>query len=231
MSDATTDAGAGSRRLRVWDVPVRLFHWTLVILIGVSWATVEIGGNAMTYHMWSGYAILTLILFRIVWGFLGSHHARFADFLYGPKRTIEYVKGLVRLAPPPYAGHNPLGGWSVILLLACVLTQAVTGLFANDDIMTEGPLAKLVSSATSGLMTKIHKINFDVLLVLVGVHVAAALFYLIVKRENLIGAMFTGAKRIPASSPWQEQRTTSVWVALLVLLGAAGVVRVIVTWV
>ncbi len=230
MNDASENSDAAHRRLRVWDVPVRVFHWVLVSLIAVSWITVEIGGNAMTYHMWSGYAILALVLFRIIWGFVGSHHARFVDFVYGPRATIAYLRGLLRLDPPFYAGHNPMGGWSVILLLTCVLVQASTGLFANDEIMTEGPLVKHVSTDLSNLVTTIHRLNFNVLLGLVCIHIAAALFYLVVKRENLIGAMFTGVKKIPAQSGYAEQRMTSLWVAVVVLAIAAVVVRVVVTW-
>lgn len=230
MSDGTENGAAAHRRLRVWDVPVRVFHWVLVSLIAVSWITVKIGGNAMTYHMWSGYAILALVLFRVVWGFVGSHHARFSDFVYGPRATIAYLRGLLRLDPPFYAGHNPMGGWSVILLLTCVLVQASTGLFANDEIMTEGPLVKHVGTDLSNLITTVHRLNFNILLALVCIHVAAALFYLLVKRENLIGAMFTGVKKIPAQSGYTEQRMTSLWVAVVVLAIAAVVVRVVVTW-
>jgi len=230
MTNDMESSAQASVPVRVWDVPVRVFHWVLVALIATSWITVEIGGNAMTYHMWAGYATLALLIFRIVWGFVGSTHARFADFCYGPSRTLAYLRGLLRLDPPFYAGHNPLGGWSVILLLACVSLQAVTGLFANDDIMIEGPLVKHVSGDTSSLLTTIHRWNFNVLLGLVCIHVAAAIFYLVVKRENLIRAMFTGRKQVPREAGYAEQRMGSTWVAVMVLAIAALLVRVIVTW-
>jgi len=227
---SATPTGDGHRTIRVWDVPVRVFHWVLVVLLVTSVVTGQLGGNAMTWHMWSGYAILALVLFRVIWGIVGSHYARFADFVYGMRATLGYAGRLARLDPPPYAGHNPLGGWSVVLMLLCVAVQVVTGLFANDDIATEGPLVKHVSEATSTLLTRIHKLNINVLYVLVGVHVAAALFYLVVKRENLIGAMFTGMKRVPADSPYRDGRMASVWLALVLVIACAVVARVIVTW-
>jgi cytochrome b len=215
VSEHTTQA------VRVWDLPVRICHWSLVALIFTSWVTSEIGGNAMTYHMWSGYTILALVVFRIVWGFVGSERARFGDFLYGPSAVIAYIKGMLRLDPPHYLGHNPLGGISVVLLLLSVLVQATTGLFANDDIATEGPLVSKVSEATSSLLTTIHRYNFYVLLALICVHIAAALFYLLVKRENLIGAMFTGRKRVRMGSGASDARMASAWLAL-VIAGIAG---------
>lgn len=212
------------REVRVWDLPVRVFHWLLVALIFTSWLTSEIGGNAMTYHMWSGYTILALVAFRIAWGFVGSERARFSDFLYGPSAVIRYIKGMMNLDPPHYLGHNPMGGISVVLLLLSVLVQATTGLFANDDIAIEGPLAPKVSGAVSSLLTTVHRYNFYVLLALVCVHIAAALFYLLVKRENLIGAMFTGRKRVANDSGASDARMASSWLALVIAAIAGGAV-------
>lgn len=216
--------------VRVWDAPVRLFHWVLVVLVFISWLTTEIGGNAMTYHMWSGYTILALVTFRIVWGFVGSEHARFCGFVRGPGTVLRYARDLSRPNASHYAGHNPMGGWSVVLLLASLLLQAATGLFANDDIFTEGPLAGKVSGATSSLLTTIHRYNFYVLLTLVCLHVLAILFYLVVKKENLIGAMFTGRKRVPANAAAGESRMASNWLALVILAIVAGVVALVVNW-
>lgn len=218
------------RSVRVWDAPVRIVHWLLVALVLTSWITSEIGGNAMTYHMWSGYTILTLVAFRIVWGFVGSEHARFSSFLYAPATIFAYAAGLLRADSRYYLGHNPLGGVSVVLLLASLLTQAATGLFANDDIATEGPLAPLVSGETSSLLTTIHRWNFYVLATLIGLHIAAVLFYLIVKRDNLTGAMFTGRKQAPANDelPLADARTASPWLALvLVVVIALGVAALV----
>lgn len=230
MNETHQKAADVGPSVRVWDVPVRVFHWVLVALILTSWVTSEIGGNAMTYHMWSGYAILTLVVSRIVWGFIGSEHARFRAILYGPRAMIGYASGLFGSGSRYYLGHNPIGGISVILMLASVLLQASTGLFANDDIATEGPLAHLVSGETSSLLTTIHRWNFWVLTALIALHVAAALFYLFVKRENLIGAMFTGRKRVPGGGAFTDGRMTSTWVALAVVVVVAAGVAALVNW-
>lgn len=214
---------ATMRKVAVWDAPVRVFHWTLVVLIAFSWWSGEQGGNWMTYHMWSGYTILTLIAFRIIWGFIGSTHARFGDFLYGPGAVMAYLKTLPSRTAAKFAGHNPLGGLSVVLMILCVALQAVTGLFANDDISTEGPLYNWVSKGTSDTLTTIHKYNFNVLLALVVVHIGAVLYYLIYKRENLIGAMFTGRKHLPDTLASADRRMagTGLAVVVVVILGAA----------
>jgi cytochrome b len=213
-----------SRLVRIWDLPVRLFHWLLVALLVISFTTAQIGGNAMQYHEWSGLTILTLVLFRVLWGFAGSTHARFADFVRGPRAGVDYARSLLRGRPSFYAGHNPLGGWMVLLLLASLLVQAGTGMFANDDIMIEGPLVKHVSKETSDLLTRIHHYNFNVLAVLVTLHIGAALYYLWGKRENLILPLITGRKRVPQGTAAQDRRGGPAWLALVLLAASAGVV-------
>jgi cytochrome b len=229
MAQPTTDAASVRlHAVAVWDWPVRLVHWSLVILLVVSWITSEVGGNAMTYHMWSGYTILTLVVFRIVWGFVGSTHARFTSFIKGPVDVLRYAGSLRGARASTYLGHNPLGGWSVVLMLCSLVLQAVTGLFANDEIFTEGPLASRVSLETSTLLTTIHRYNFYALLALIALHLVAVLFYLLVKRQNLIGAMFTGRKYVetasapiePSMRPWR-----AVVVLLIVAAAVAAVVR------
>jgi cytochrome b len=218
---------AGLSAVDVWDWPIRLVHWLLVVLIATSWITSQVGGNAMTYHMWSGYSILSLVVFRIVWGFVGSGHARFGSFVKGPGAVMRYATGLMGTQHPRFLGHNPLGGWSVVLMLAAVTVQATTGLFANDEIFTEGPLASRVSGDTSSLLTTIHRYNVYVLLALIGLHLAAILFYLLVKRENLIGAMFTGRKYVEAGMQ-ARAATTSAWLAVVIFAVVAGVVVLVV---
>lgn len=178
--------------VRVWDLPVRLFHWGLVALLAFQFWSGKTGGNAMEYHMAAGYLILALVLFRITWGFAGSMHARFASFLTGPGPAIAYAGRLLSKSPAPVAGHNPLGGWMVVVMLISLLVQAGTGLFSNDDIATEGPLAGLISKALSDRLTTIHAWNFKLLLVLSVLHVAAVLFHVLAKKENLVGAMVQG---------------------------------------
>ena len=180
--------------IHVWDIPTRLFHWILVGLVIFSFISGKIGVTAMRYHEWSGFAILVLVVFRIVWGFIGGRQSRFSDFLKGPAAVIRYASSLLRKDSKPHIGHNPLGGWSIIAMLISLLIQVGTGLFANDDILTEGPLYALVSKQTSDWLTGVHHLNQKVLLVLVLIHIAAVFFYLIAKRENLIKPMITGSK-------------------------------------
>ena len=164
------------RKVRVWDLPTRLFHWLLVILVITSFATAKIGGNAMQYHEWSGFTILALLLFRIFWGFVGSRESRFVTFIRSPSAVFRYATTLVRRDSTHFLGHNPLGGWSIIAMLFSLLVQAATGLFANDDIITEGPLSDWVSKATSDWLTRVHKLNEDVIIVLVSIHVLRCSF-------------------------------------------------------
>ena len=227
MESKSEQPDAGPGRIKIWDAPVRLFHWLLVALILFSWWSGEEGGNAMQYHMWSGYAILTLVLFRITWGLCGSTTARFSTFVKGPRAVLEYARTLPVRRAGAHAGHNPLGGWSVVLVLTCALVQAGTGLFANDDIVTEGPLYRLVSKATSDLLTTVHHINFNILLALAGVHIAAVLFYLFYKSENLIKPMVTGY-RAGLHGTGSSIRHASNWLAILIVALAAVAVYFIV---
>jgi cytochrome b len=211
------------RTVRVWDLPVRLFHWLVVGLIVLSFVTGHIGGNAMRIHELSGFSILTLVLFRVLWGLFGSTHARFSDFVRGFAAARSYAAALWSGRNASYTGHNPLGGWMVVALLLCLLVQTCTGLFANDDIMTEGPLMKYVAKEVSDKISLIHEINSYVLLVLVTLHVAAALYYLWRKRENLIWPMFTGRKSV--SDVAQDYRGGPIWLA-----GALLTVCAVVVW-
>jgi cytochrome b len=198
----------------VWDLPTRLFHWLLVILVIISFVTVNIGGNAMQYHEWSGFTIFALLLFRIVWGFVGSRESRFVTFIQGLGAVIRYATKLLRRGTPHYLGHNPLGGWSIIAMLFTLLVQAAPGLFANDDIVTEGPLFDWVSKATSDWLTRIHKLNQQVIIALVCVHILAVLFHFFYKRENLVKPMITGVKQWSGAEA--EPATGRTWTAALI---------------
>ena len=209
------------RPILVWDLPTRLFHWLLVTLVIASFATGKIGVTWMQYHKLSGYAILGLLAFRLAWGFVGGRHARFSAFVSGPGAVLRYARTLLRRDAPRHLGHNPLGGWSVLAMLTALLVQAATGLFANDDIFTEGPLYPWVSKATSDWLTHIHKLNQGAILALVCVHVMAVLFYLITKHENLIRPMFSGYKYWPGEA---QPSTNALWMASLIAsLAAFGV--------
>jgi len=138
-----------ARTIEVWDLPARIVHWAMVVCLVASIVTVKIGGNAMDWHVRSGIAMLILVLFRVLWGFVGTRYARFTGFVRGPSAALEYARSIVSPPHPIHVGHNPLGGWMVILLLAALLVQAGTGLFSNDDIATDGPLnPKLEGAAT-----------------------------------------------------------------------------------
>lgn len=211
----------------VWDLPTRLFHWTLVALMIFQWLTAEFG-SAMDWHVWGGYAILALVLFRLIWGFVGSDTVRFRDFVRGPGAALGYVKALLRGETPLYLGHNPMGGWSIVAMLVLLLVQAGTGLFANDDITIEGPLYAWVSKGTSDWLTAIHKFNFNLLLLVIAVHISAVLFYLFVKRENLIHPMLSGRKHLPPDMVGQAPRIVSPWLGLAVLAVAVAAVWMLV---
>jgi len=221
-------------RIRVWDLPVRLFHWTLVLLIVVSYLTGRAGGDWMTLHFWSGYGILTLILFRIVWGFVGSTTARFSDFVKGPMAAIGHLRELLGKSGPHDAGHNPVGGAMVVALLFAVLVQAAAGLFAadTDTGMVNGPLSRLVSDGWVDRITALHKGWINLILLMVAAHVLAALVYLVWKKQNLIAAMITGTKPasdvVPPGQPAPRLAFASNRLAVSILLAAAALVYFIV---
>ena len=210
------------RTVVVWDLPTRVFHWLLVCLVALSFVTAEIGGNAMRVHEWSGFTILALLLFRIGWGVVGSTSARFRTFLVGPRRVLTYARTMLAPGGPHHLTHNPLGGWSVVAMIAALLLQAGTGLFATDDIMTQGPLYPRVGSSVGRMLTEVHEFNAGVILTLVGLHVAAVLFHLLYKRDNLILPMLTGRRA------WEDAaadlRCAPLWLAALVALLAGGAV-------
>jgi cytochrome b len=221
-------------RVRVWDVPVRLFHWVLVILIATSYFSGRAGGDWMKIHFWSGYAILTLLLFRIAWGFVGSTTARFSDFVKGPGAAFAHLRELFGRHGPHDAGHNPMGGAMVVVLLFATLAQAATGLFSadTDTGMVTGPLANKIADAAIDKVTAFHHFWVNVLLVLVAAHVAAVLVYLVWKRHNLVGAMVTGQKPVeqvvPPGEPAPRLVFASGRLATSLLLACAAVVYFIV---
>ena len=218
------------RKTRVWDVPVRVFHWALVLLIVSQITTVSLGGNAMEYHLLGGYSILALVLFRIVWGVVGTRQARFANFLRGPLAVLRYARSLTGSNHEKHAGHNPLGGWSVIAMLASVLVQAVSGLFADDEIITSGPLWKYVSDDVASTIGAIHEANALVLLTLICIHMGAILFYLVRKKENLIVPMFSGLKTSLDTRDVSLRPGQGTLRALIVLMICIGVTYAVVTF-
>src|SRR2546423_7968276 len=185
-------------RETAWDLPTQLFHWALVVLVAFSWSTGKIGGPWMEWHMRSGYAVLALVLFRLGWGMVGSAEARFAAFVRGPRAGIEYARRLLAGNRDRLATHNPLGGWMVLLLLALLLVQAVTGLFSNDESSHEGPLAHRVSNALVDQLSTVHAYNQDVIVVAVAVHVLAIVAYQWILKIDVLRPMLTAAASRPA---------------------------------
>lgn len=178
-------------KIRIWDLPLRLFHWLLVMAVIGSFVSVKLGGNAMIWHGRFGYLVLALIAFRLIWGFVGTQHARFTQFIKSPKVILAYLKN-----PFETLGHSPVGAVSVLVLITLFLAQALAGLFATDDIAFDGPLAKYVASAWVELLTSFHRWNEWVLIVLVATHIGAILYYKYAKRINLTSAMITGDKEL-----------------------------------
>ncbi len=216
-------AGGSGTAVRIWDLPTRLFHWSLLALVLFSYVTIKLGGNWVDWHMRSGYAILALLVFRLLWGFAGARYALFATFVRGPQAVFAYLRGTLG----PVAGHNPLGALSVLALLAALLFQAGTGLFANDDIASEGPLAKLVSNATSNRLSGLHRRNEWVLLALVALHVGAIAFYALVKRDNLVRPMIVGDRAGVALPPADDSAAVRARAAVLAALAALLVTYVV----
>ena len=177
----------------IWDVPVRISHWLLVILIPWSWYAVEVNDDLDT-HMLLGYCIVTLLLFRIAWGFIGTRYARFSSLWFRLRDYLSAARSLFSRQTGNDAGHNPLGSLSVVVMLLLLTLQAVTGLFSNDEEYYFGPLSDNVSSHTASVLTRIHHVNFNILFGFILLHILAVVFYLIYKRQNLILPMITGRK-------------------------------------
>ena len=191
---------ADTADLRVWDLPVRIMHWLLAIGIGVCWWTgVE---NELEYHLYSGYAILWIVLMRLYWGLVGSSTARFVNFVRGPKAILDYATTLHRRDTPHAHGHNALGAISIVVMLGLVLTVVILGLFAVDvDGLYSGPLSSYVTFKQGRHIAHLHYDWFNILLWMIGLHLAAVLFYFLYKRQNLIGPMISGKRRGEASEP------------------------------
>ncbi len=180
-----------STAVRVWDLPTRLFHWSLVALIGFSWWSAEV--RQMDWHLLSGITVLALVAFRLLWGFIGGSTARFGQFVRSPGRVLAYLRTGTALRSP---GHNPVGGYSVVLMLALLTIQVATGLLAVDvDGIDSGPLSFLVSFEQGRAASEVHEIAFTLLQVVAGIHILAILFYLVVRKLNLIRPMITGSDK------------------------------------
>jgi cytochrome b len=219
-------SGQGPAKVRIWDLPTRLFHWALAACVLGSFISVNIGGMAIGWHFRFGYAILALLLFRLLWGFAGPHHARFASFPPNPAAAWRYLRG----RQAHLAGHSPLGALSVYALLASLGVQAVTGLFTSDAIMWDGPLRVMVTNEVGDRLGAVHHFNRYVVIGLVLLHLAAIAWYWFARREPLVAPMITGDRAYPsaASVPAARDGTRERLLASVLLALSAGVVWLLV---
>lgn len=213
------------KKLWVWDIPVRLGHWLAVAVFIGMLASGYLGDPWLTWHLYGGMALLAWLAFRLAWGFIGSRHARFGDFVRGPKAIFSYIRAQKHGERVFFAGHNPLGGLSVLALLGAMAVQIASGLFATDDILFEGPLYCLVDSDQAGRMTGLHKFWIWVLLAVAGLHVAAVAFYKLVKKDDLVRPMILGYKKVPENFCEERPRPfASNWLAFALFLAASATV-------
>ena len=211
---------ASTTSFLLWDLPTRIFHWAIVICLPLSWWSAE--NENYELHQWLGYTVIVLVVSRVLWGFAGSRHSRFADFMVGPRRVVAYLRGLEAAG----AGHNPLGGWSVLVLLALLLLQAISGLFNSDDVLFSGPLYYAANSEWRDIMGLVHEVAFDALLAFVGLHILAVVYHQYWRKEPLLQAMMRG------SAPGRSGREAPVplWRALLIASLAAFALWGILQW-
>jgi cytochrome b len=203
------------QRILIWDLPTRLFHWLLVALIAAAFLTGLQGGNLMVWHGRIGLLILGLLAFRLAWGLMGSTYARFSQFVRGPSSVLAYLRGEWH-----GVGHSPLAALSVLALLAVLAFQALSGLAANDDIAFRGPLYALVSKGTSDWLTGLHRQNIWLIGALIGLHIAAVLFYTYIRKDDLIRPMISGRKDVPLQTA--RGALGGGWIALAAALCIAA---------
>ena len=182
-------------KIKIWDGATRFFHWALVLNIFLAWYTIE--NRLIELHELSGHCLIALLLFRLVWGLVGSSTARFKHFLVHPITAFRYLNQSLRLRAHHQIGHNPAGGWMIVIMMLVIGFQVVSGLFSNDDLGFSGALSDYVSKDMSDTLTQLHGINFDLLLAIIWLHLVAVFFYVLVKKDNLIKTMFTGKKHLP----------------------------------
>jgi len=215
------------KKIRVWDLPVRLFHWTLVILLITTVLTQKIDGIAIRWHLLSGYAILTLLLFRIVWGLVGSCYVRFANFFHSPRAVLAYLRHPKTDAKQSYHGHSPLGSLSVFALLLVLLAQVLLGVFSNDGTGSGGPMAQYINKELSDSFNWLHRrIAAPMIAALVALHIVAIVYYAVHKKQNLIVPMITGDKVIDSDGP----SANDSWTMRLFATAILAVCAVAVCW-
>ncbi len=224
----SASADPATTTVRVWDLPTRLFHWTLALTVVGSVISAKIGGNAMVWHFRFGVLVLALLVFRVLWGLVGGRWSRFASFIYAPATVLRYLRGQGRPGEHLDVGHNPLGSFSVFALLGFLALQVATGLVADDEIANVGPLNRFAGAALVARATTWHKQYGQWLLIaLVVLHLAAIVYYLVKKRHNLVRPMLSGDKPLPAGTPASAdglaQRARALVIFVACAAGAAWV--------
>ena len=218
---ATSAAEGKARLVLVWDLPVRVFHWLTAVLIPVAYVTWRL--NWMDWHAWVGDALLALVLFRLLWGLFGSETARFSRFLASPHSAAQHLAHVFRREPDRQAGHNPAGGWMVVLLLALLLGQVLTGIFVDNEVANQGPLSEETPARIANLMTALHdRLLWYALLAAAVLHVLAILVYGVAKRHNLLLPMITGRKLLPYNVPVPRLAPAARALVLLACAAAAA---------
>lgn len=211
-------------KVKVWDMCLRLFHWSLAILFALSAysAFQDKFGIYADMHFYAGYTILILVVWRLLWGFVGSETARFSTFVGSPKAAIIHLRAMITGTPYSEVGHSPLAGYSVLLMLLLLLAQATMGLFATDGMIFSGPLSREVSGALSSDLTKWHKLLGLTLIYLIGLHIFVICLYGFVKKTNLVWPMIVGSARVGAGQAAPVLRSN--WLGLLLFFAAGGIV-------
>jgi cytochrome b len=217
FSDTGQAMGSAPRIVLVWDIFIRVFHWLIVALVAAAYATWRL--NWMVWHGWVGDAVLTLLLFRLSWGVFGGETARFSRFLTSPQTVLQHLKYSLQREPDHQVGHNPAGGWMVLILLALLLVETLTGLYVANDIADEGPMTEMVPAWAANAIASSHAILWDALLAAIVLHVLAIAGFAAIKGQNLLRPMITGTKVLPASVA--EPRAGSPARAAVLLLGCA----------
>jgi cytochrome b len=223
-ADTGQALGSAPRTVLVWDIFIRAFHWLIVALVAAAYTTWRL--NWMILHGWVGYAVLSLVLFRLSWGVFGGETARFSHFLASPRAVLQHLKHSLRREPDCQVGHNPAGGWMVLILLVLLLVETLTGLYVANDIANEGPMTEMVPAWTANAIASSHAIVWDAMLAAIVLHVLAIAGFALIKSQNLLRPMITGTKRLPAAS--REPRTGSPALAALLLLGCVGLAALLV---
>jgi cytochrome b len=225
-SVASDVAPSGLRRVRVWDLPTRIFHWTLAAAVIGSFVTAKVGGNAMAWHFRLGYLVCALLVFRLIWGFVGGRWSRFASFVRGPATVLRYLRGQLRPGEALDVGHNPLGAFSVLAMLGLVALQVASGSVADDEIANTGPLNRYVSSAVATTATSWHKtVGQYGLVALVALHLGAVTWYLRRRKVDLVRPMLHGDKLLPAEV--EAARDDGATRVLALVLAAACIAAVL----